>query len=170
MTILNKITKVIANFLGGLAAIMTAGMVAILTWQVICRYILKNSSGWTSELTMILFVWSSMLGAAWAVKAGGHVAMTMLINKFKGRFKAAVQLVAMLVCEIFFYVVFRGGLTMTLKLSRASTPQLGIPMSYVYSAYVIGGACMLIFGLEWIITYLRDLIKSPVNEAEGGAN
>ena len=55
--VLNKIltTFIIALF---------AGLVIVVFWQVIARYILKNSSAFSEELAKILFVWVSLLKAA----------------------------------------------------------------------------------------------------------
>lgn len=171
MAVVKKITKVIAWILTALTVLVTAAMLGILVWQVFARYVLKNSTGWTSELTTILFVWASMLGAALAVKAGGHVAMTMLVSKLKGKLQTVVKLISMLLCEVFFYIVFSGGLTMVTKFKNVVTTQLRIPMPYVYSAYLVSGAFMLIFGLEIIITYIIDLVKSnKKTEDSGGDN
>lgn len=163
-----KITKSIWWGLAALTAAILLVMLAILFWEVFARYVLKDSSGWTSEMSTILFVWASMLGSALAVKSGGHVAMTMLITKLKGKLQTVAKLIVMLICEAFFYIIFSGGLTMVIKFKKVVTTQLRIPMPYVYSAFVVAGACMLIFGLEWIITYIVSLTKNEKKEPHGG--
>lgn len=168
--ILQKIGAALQRILGWIIALMTAAMMLILAWQVFVRYVLRDSSGWTSEMATLLFVWCSMLGAAYAVRAGGHVAMTMLISKFKGKAGVVVALIDMLLCEGFFFVLLSGGASMMEKLSKATTAQLKIPMPIVYSAFVVAGIFMMFFGLEWIVGYIQKLAKPTEenNELKGG--
>lgn len=171
MVIMKKMTNAVFKILEILASVSMAVMLCVLIWQVFSRYVLKNATGWTSEVTMILFVWTTFLGAAMAVKSGGHVATTILVSKLKGKVKTVVKLIGMLLCEAFFFMIFSGGLTMVRKFRNAVTPHLRIPMPYVYSAFVVAGGFMLIFGLEWIITYVVEMLK-PAKQPDslGGGN
>ena len=66
-----------------LVALMGIAVLNVL-WQVFSRYLLKNPSSYTEEAARYLLVWITLLGAAYAVGARGHLAIDLLPGKLTG--------------------------------------------------------------------------------------
>ena len=49
-------------------------MVAAIVWQVFARYVLHAPTIWSEELARFLLVWITMLGSAYVLEHGEHVA------------------------------------------------------------------------------------------------
>ena len=64
------------NFEEGSCALFVAVMVLCLFLQVAMRIAVGSSLAWTEELSRYSFLWAVYVGAALAVKRGGHVRIT----------------------------------------------------------------------------------------------
>jgi TRAP-type C4-dicarboxylate transport system permease small subunit len=64
------------NFEEGACALFVAVMVLCLFLQVAMRIAVGSSLAWTEELSRYSFLWAVYVGAALAVKRGGHVRIT----------------------------------------------------------------------------------------------
>jgi TRAP-type C4-dicarboxylate transport system permease small subunit len=63
-----------------LVILAMAGMVAIVSIQVILRYALNSSLDWAEEVSRLLFVWSIFLAVPLGVKRGSHVGLSLLTS------------------------------------------------------------------------------------------
>jgi len=61
-----------------LGAVLLALMTGIAFVNVVVRYCTTFSFAWSEELTVNLFVWVVLLGAARVFREGGHLSMTLL--------------------------------------------------------------------------------------------
>lgn len=49
--------------------------------NVVLRYLFNASLTWAGELTVYLFMWSALFGAAYGFKKGIHISVTILLTK-----------------------------------------------------------------------------------------
>lgn len=150
-----KAWKILAYIVGAIFFIM----LCVITWQVICRFILNNSSGWTSEVTMILFVWLIYLGAALAIHDGSQIAMTVVLTKLKAPAKQYFLLLKATICEIMYILLTVSGALCISSFSHVTTPGLGLPMPLVYSCFCVSGVLMCLFGIEEFVKPIIALKK-----------
>lgn len=155
-----KVWKVLAYIVGALFF----AMLCVVTWQVFCRFVLRDSSGWTSEVTMILFVWVIYLGAALAIHDGSQIAMTVIVSRLKAPAKQWFQLVSALICELMYVLITISGRMCVTTFSKATTPGLSLPMPLIYSAFVVSGILMCLFGIEEFVKPILALIEHRKGE------
>ena len=67
------------NFEEGACALFVAVMVLCLFLQVAMRIAVGSSLAWTEELSRYSFLWAVYVGAALAVKRGGHVRISLYV-------------------------------------------------------------------------------------------
>lgn len=158
MKTLDKAAGFVWKVLAYLLAIMMLGLVVIVFWQVICRFVLRGSSGWTSEASTFLFVWATYLGAALAIRSGSQISMTLIVVKTKRPVKQIIMTIAAVICEIFYGVFTAAGIAAMKKFADVSSPALRIPMPWAYGAFAVAGIIMLFFGIGEIIKPIRELI------------
>jgi TRAP-type C4-dicarboxylate transport system permease small subunit len=79
MKILERIFDVIEQ---GLGVTLLLVMFASVLIQIFFRYVLKSPLTWTEEASRYSFIWTVLLGAAFAVRRREHVVMDVLVKKF----------------------------------------------------------------------------------------
>lgn len=118
-------------------SIMLALLVILLGSEVFSRFALGKSFSWMEELCRYLFVWSSYLGVAIAVKRKEQLRILILMNLFGARFPALVRICYVL-SEISFIsfcgIVFWYSLSMLENMSRFKqvSASLEIDVKYAY--------------------------------------
>ena len=121
------------HVLAGLLAVMFAAF----TIQIIFRYCFNLPTGWTTELTVVTWLWMVLWGAAFVVKESEEIRIdlvTSLVGRRGRLVMAAVSGVALVVLygaslpASYSYVAF-------MKVEKSS--YLKIPMNWLYSIYLL---------------------------------
>ena len=74
-----------------LAALLTAGMVAVIFVQVSNRYIFNSPIAWTEEVARLMFIWLSFLGAFLALREHSHISIHAVMKCFSPGVQATVS-------------------------------------------------------------------------------
>jgi C4-dicarboxylate transporter DctQ subunit len=144
------------NVLAAMLGIMFAAFMV----QIVFRYFFNFPTGWTTELTLIMWLWGVLWGAAFVVKESEEIRFDLVHSMVGARTRlimAAVSSVAIVVLyaislpATWSYVTF-------MKVEKSS--YLKIPMDWLYSIY-------LVFIVAVIIRYLWllwDLLRGKAPE------
>ena len=85
MTLLRAIAIRLDDWVARLETVAIILLMALLTAvtfaQVVTRYLLGDPLIWSEEAARYLFVWVSMIGAALALREGGHFGLDLLIRR-----------------------------------------------------------------------------------------
>jgi TRAP-type C4-dicarboxylate transport system permease small subunit len=122
------------NVLAALLAVMFAAFLL----QIVFRYLLNLPVGWTSELTIIAWLWGVLWGAAFVVREREEVRFDLLSGV------AIVALYALSLPATLDYVRF-------MKVER--TAYLKIRFDYLFSIYVLFVGAVIVRYL-WILSRL----------------
>jgi len=141
-----KFLQRINDLLGWVERIILGSFV-ILMFTVVCgqvcfRYVLNQPSPWTEELARYLFIWISLVGAAYGVKEQSHFGFDLLVKKMSPRLQLAGHYAVQLLMAILVFVLIFYGLRVLKIVSFQITPALQIPMRYVYYSLPVSGALM----------------------------
>ena len=149
---------------------MFAGMVAVIFYQVIMRYVFNNSSVWSEELGRFLFVWITWIGISIGARRLEHIKVMMLVDKMPFKMSRMVNIfaefVVIAVCAITAYYSY----SLILSQNHVSFAAIKISMSWGYLAVFLGCVIMCLRCLHIVHVNLRELRQgSPIiGEAEGG--
>jgi TRAP-type C4-dicarboxylate transport system permease small subunit len=66
-------------------AVLLIFEIVMLLINVVGRYVFHAPQVWIDELSMVLFLWLTMLGAVLALRASSHMRMTAVLNRTSGR-------------------------------------------------------------------------------------
>ena len=127
-------------------------MVLVLAWQVIGRYVLNASPGWTEPVALILMSIAALFGAAVAVRRETHFNFPTLVESAPTPIRAALKAFARLIALAFGgALAFYGGFLM---LDSWSVPMAGAPApeGLAYVGVCAGGALIALFALERLVT------------------
>jgi TRAP-type transport system small permease protein len=123
--------------------VLLLGLTAVVTLQIIARVFFEAFS-WTEELSRYLLVWSTFLGASMGFKRGSHVAITFIVDLFRGRSRQWVSIVIHALSILFFFVGIVYGIQMIHQQVYQISPAMGLSMRVVYLAVPLGFTAMAI--------------------------
>ena len=145
--------------------LLVTAMVVIVFAQVVFRFILRASLPWSEEAARYIMVWISMLGASIGVRAKGHIGVEAVALLLPSFLKKAVAVATTLVAAAFFAGMIYYG-SVVLKIVRMQeSPAMEVSMAVPYSSLAVGGALMLLYSVEELLSLLL-----PQTLKKGGAS
>ena len=132
----------LAKGLEGLIAAFLAAMLVMVFGNVVLRYGFNSGITMSEEVSRMLFVWLTFIGAVVAMKDHAHLGMDSLVRKLPPagkKFCAIASIVLMLWAN---WLFFDGSLAQIEITSQTQAPVTGIPMSILYWPGVIASVLM----------------------------
>ena len=152
--------------LNDLAVIIIIALLALfVVLQVFARYVFNHPLMWPEEICRYLQIWMVMLGAAVVMRRGGHLAIDIVTAMLPPKVKKITDIIVFAAVIIFFCIVFWFGIQVAQNAGRQTSPAVGIPMIYVYSALPVGGALIL---METVIRFIRFIKTGNPDDPAAG--
>jgi len=153
------------NFDAALLAVMFVAFIV----QIVFRYFFNFPIGWTSELTVITWLWLVLWGAAFVVKESEEIRFD-LIHGAAGR---RVRLVMGIIIGISIVILYAASLPAAVSyvsfMKVEKTSYLKIRFDYLYSIYVIFAVAVIVRYL-WILSrLLRGKDPEPLDSTTPGS-
>ena len=140
-------------------SVMLAALVLLLGMEVFSRFLLGKSCSWMEELCRYLFVWSSYIGVAIAVKHKEQLRILMLMDLLKIRFPKLVRVlyvISELVFTVFCLLVFYYSIGMIENMMRFKQVSAALEIDVMY-AYLIIPISMALTVFRTLQGLLRDI-------------
>lgn len=108
--------------------------------QVIMRYIIGQSLGWSEEAMRYIYVWMCLLGISAAVKNNNHIKIVMLVNLLPEKVRKWIDLAGDLLFTLVSLIFILYGVRMVLGFWEfpQKSPAMEIPLAYIYAALPLG--------------------------------
>ncbi len=135
------------NLLAYLARYLVMFQMLGVTGDVVGRYFLHKPIVGAVEVTEVMILWITFLGAAWLLKEGGHVKMEIVASRFKPRVQTTINMITYIVSALACLLLVWYGIRVTAEAFRAGTLQAGlinIPTSLVIIIIPIGSFLLFI--------------------------
>ncbi|MDD4089192.1 MAG: TRAP transporter small permease [Tissierellia bacterium] len=153
MVVIAKAIKKASDFVDkigcGLLILTMVGMVFFTSIQIIAR-VFFTALAWSEEVTRYLLVWSTFIGAGCVYKRGGHINVSFVQDRFKGKANKYVKILVHLICIAFFVIAVYYGVIYMMKQGAQSSPALGIRMNLMYMSIPTGCGVMLLHAISAI--------------------
>lgn len=153
---MKKVDNFIAKSLYYILGLLMFIMVAVITAQVISRYIFGSPFTWTEELGRYTFIWMSFLGMALGVKKAGHIALDLLLRGTTGKTEKTLQFLISVLVGVFGILLTISGYKMMMIGTGQNSPSLSIPMELIYVVMPISGILIVYFIVGNIITDFKE--------------
>ena len=135
------------------AAVIILIMAVINFANVVGRFVFRHPLAWADELTLLLFLWATMAGAAIAFKRGSHFNMGLL-SESGGKTRHIILGTVILIFNVLFSIT--GIKMVTNQISfNGILPTLHIPQALQGAAVPIGAFFMIIRSVEGFLATLR---------------
>ncbi len=144
--------------LATLLVVLMALMVVNVLWQVASRYLMRNPSTFTDELSRFLLIWTGLLGAAYATSRRLHLAIDLLPSRARPPHRRWYQVFIASMGAFFGLVMALGGswLVYTVSYLGQTSAALGLPMGGVYAALPLSGLLIAYYSLDNLWQDLRS--------------
>lgn len=155
MIILEKIKHKVDRILFYILFIVVAAILFCVTLQVFSRYLLNAPVVFTEELVRFLLIWLGLLGGAYTFGVKGHIALTLVLDKFNLKTKNIINIaIDIVVLLLALFVLVIGGMKLISITHNQLSSVLVIPIWWVYGCAPLSGVIIIFYQIYYIIKNL----------------
>jgi len=135
------------------AAAMLAVMFAAFIIQIVFRYFFNLPTGWTSELTVVMWLWLVLWGAAFALREDEEIRFDLISGAVGPRARIAMGIVTALAVVIFYGLSLKPSFDYVAFMKVEKSSYLKVRMDWLFSIYVVFLAAVIVRYL-WLLSRL----------------
>jgi TRAP-type C4-dicarboxylate transport system permease small subunit len=118
------------------AALMLAVMFSAFLIQIVFRYVLNFPVGWTSELTVALWLWLVLFGAAFVLKESEEIRFDLVVGAVGRRPRVVMGILASVALIVLYVVSLPASWSYVTFMKVERSSYLKIPMNWMFSIYI----------------------------------
>lgn len=143
-------------------------MTSVLAVQVFMRYVMQASLSWSEELARYLFVWLVYLGLSYGAKIMRHIKIEAALGLFPQKWRPYIVILGDFIFLGFAVFICMTAYTIVKKqmILGQTSPAMGMPMWFLYSAPLVGFALASIRQVQTILYRIRRLGIEEETEEE----
>ena len=130
-----------------LLCLMLLTMFVVFTMQIIFRYALNLSVGWTHEVSVALWIWIVLFGSAFVVQEADEIRFDLIWGGASDRARRLMQIVCAAALIVLFGISLPAVIDYVTFMKVESTAYLKVRFDYLYSIYVV-------FAVAAIVRYM----------------
>lgn len=154
---MSLLKKFLERTLEWTSSLCFAGLIAVVLLQVFARLFLARSPHWTEEASRFLMLYMVAFAAGLAARDRAYVNVDFLLNMFKGRLRAFVDLCIDLLSIVLMVTIARYGWDNAMVGRIQTSASLSIPMHLVFMAVVLHAVSVAFYTAIHIIDDLAAL-------------
>jgi len=170
LTPLRRLNDLVLGLGKGLAVVALALMVLVTLTQVFFRYVLNNALPWPDEAARFLMLWMTGLIAPAAYRAGGFVAIDMLLEALPRRLAGLLSLILLLLSFAVLVAALELGLkhvnsgwlfnssSLRLPLDLVGGESLRLKLGWMYLSVYVGAVLLTLVNVELILRQVISLL------------
>ncbi|HKU87994.1 MAG TPA: TRAP transporter small permease subunit [Casimicrobiaceae bacterium] len=135
------------------AAAMIAVMFVAFIIQIVFRYLFNFPIGWSSELTVIMWLWLVLWGAAFVVRESDEIRFDLLSGAMGRRTRIAMGIITAVALVVLYAASFPATWKYVTFMKVERTAYLGIRFDWLFSIY-LAFAVAVIVRYVWILSHL----------------
>lgn len=155
---MTKVVEAYFQLLKVALVLCLAGMVVLVFGNVVLRYAFNSGITMSEEVSRLLFLYATFLGAIVAIREHLHIGVDTLVKRLPAAGKKAClvasQLLILFACALF----FQGSWAQTVINLPVKMPVTGISMAVMY-------ATGLIFSVSAALIVMHDLFRALTGQA-----
>ena len=135
------------------AAAMIGVMFVAFIIQIVFRYLFNFPIGWTSELTVIMWLWLVLWGAAFVVRESDEIRFDLLSGAMGKRTRIAMGVITAVALVVLYAASFPATWKYVTFMKVERTAYLGIRFDWLFSIYLAFAVAVIVRYL-WILSHL----------------
>jgi TRAP-type transport system small permease protein len=141
------VTEVAKAMLGACVALIVLITLAAVWW----RYVLAAPISWIEQVSNILFIWITFVGAAVLYRQKLHIGVDMLLEALQGRARTAMFWAIELANLVFILVLFGYSMKLSIDVLPNTYGALDITPAWFYFSAPVACAMMALYFFEKIL-------------------
>lgn len=159
---MNKVHAAIDQMLFYLVGALLGGVVCICFAQVIARYIFNSSFTWAEEISIVILLWATWIGACLGVKENIHLRVSLVEDRLNPRTKSIVRLALSSLAVVFLAIVaFSSRITINAMANMTLGSLPIIPLNAMYWSVPVGCLLLIYYLIRSIGKGLQDFQGMP---------
>ena len=152
------------------AAAMLAVMFAAFIIQIVFRYFFNFPVGWSSELTVVMWLWLVLWGAAFVVKENEEIRFDLLQGALGRRGRIVMGIVAALTLLVLYGASLKASWDYVTFMKVEKSSYLKIRMDWLFSIFLVFLVAVLVryLWLLWQLVRGRDPGAPDVEKVSSG--
>jgi C4-dicarboxylate transporter DctQ subunit len=153
-----------------IAAAMLAVMFLAFLVQIVFRYVFNFPVGWTSELTVVMWLWLVLWGAAFVLKESDEIRFDLLSGMAGRRTRIGMGIVAAVALIVLYGAALPAMVRYVTFMKVEKSSYLKIRMDWLFSIYLLFAVAVLVRYL-WILWQLargREVEAPDPTKASSG--
>src|SRR4051794_18452464 len=146
--------KKLHRFAEAVAALLLAVIFVSFIVQIALRYLFNWPVGWTTELSLVAWLWLVLWGAAFVLRDEDEIRIDFLSANMGPRARRVIGAIAALSLVVLFGMSLPATYSYVTFMKVEKSSYLGIRMDHLYSIY-------LVFAVAVIARSLRQLVRGP---------
>ena len=145
-----KLAKRFTRFAELVLAMLLAVMFVAFIVQIVFRYVFNFPIGWTSELTVITWLWLVLWGAAFVVTEAEEIRFDLIYSAVSGRTRRIMAIITAVALLLLYGLSLPAVVDYVSFMKVQSTAYLKIRFDWLFSIYVIFAVAVLV-RYAWIL-------------------
>jgi TRAP-type C4-dicarboxylate transport system permease small subunit len=150
-------------------ALLLGVMFAAFVVQIVFRYFFNLPTGWTSELTVVTWLWMVLWGAAFVLKDSEEIRFDLLYSAVRPRARRAMVAIAAVAIIGLYLLSLPASWSYVTFMKVEHSSYLRIRLDHLYSIYVIF-LVAIVCRYAWLLWHVlsgRDPVETPASNVEG---
>ncbi len=150
-------------------ALMLLAMFVVFVLQIVFRYMLNLSIGWTNELSVVLWIWIVLFGSAFVIREVEEIRFDFFWASASNNARRVMQLICAGALVALFGVSLPGVIDYVTFMKVESTAYLKIRFDYLYSIYVVFAIAMIVRYMWLAVLAVRGKAPEAFDPTKAGS-
>lgn len=166
-----KVFRIVSDTIQKVLNVMAASILGIMTVvffiNILQRYFVGQGFHGNEEITRYGMIWMVFICGVILTKLDEHLNVSILESVLKGASHKAIKLIQRLIMLAFYIIMAYISIGFVTVGAKQTSPNLGVPMNYVYLIFPV---TFILMSVQVLFVILDDLTKKPEADAaaEGG--
>jgi C4-dicarboxylate transporter, DctQ subunit len=144
------------NVLAGLLGVMFFAFMV----QIVFRYFFNLPTGWTTELTVVTWLWMVLWGAAFVVKESEEIRIDLVTSIVGRRARLAMAILVSVAIIVLYSLSLPASYSYVSFMKVEKSSYLKIPMNWLFSIYIL----FLVAAIARYLWILSQLLRGRAPE------
>lgn len=163
---LGQVNHLISIWARNLAGLLLVGMLAMILAQVIFRYVLNNSLGWTEELSKFAMVWITCLVSPWVYRQGLNVSIQMFADALPPVIRRLTELTISLLILLISYIFLLESVEFWRSGWHINASSMPVKLAWFYACAPFAFASILLVAIEKALQQLLELFAGSAGHSQ----
>jgi C4-dicarboxylate transporter DctQ subunit len=127
-----------------IAALLLLVMFLSFMLQIVTRYVFNYPLGWTDEVSVLAWIWSTLWGAAFVLRERDEVRFDVFYSAVSDRTRRVFTVITGIATIVLFAIALPAVIAYVTFLKVERSAYLGVRLDYLYSIYVVFAVAVIV--------------------------